>query len=598
MRWRTPRRIAFFGLSLLVIATIVVLRVPPAEHYEISIYRAYPGYFWALIVGAMSAGLIATVTSAKTPKDRSWMFGPPLVLMTNFMLLMLPYFRGYYMYGRADPMSHLGFVRDIVQTGTTGSNIYPLTHLLTMAVTDATGSNLMIVSMLIPPVFSLLYFGSLFYLLCILFDSREQILFGLPFAFIPVLRIAHLGLRPYDLSVMLIPFTFYLFFRGQRDPIPSIRAAFVIAVFAQLLYHPLTALFVIGVFSLYLLSKHSSHVQKKYATPTNLFSLMLMVFLVWYSTFAGIIIRFKRIYFTLFGTSQGKPPVAAYTGTINEASPPLIDIVRVATFKYGIEFLLFGLGFAFLGLATILLVRQEYVPDIITVMFGGTLALFSVGGLIFLLTDLIVPPTRPFQIAKIGTVVLAGQLFYLAWDHFEWIWRRPVFRTGFWSTFAVVLVLLATLSTFSVYKSPLESERNGQATQMEFEGSKWLIEHGNATDELARFGITFNRFYHAQFGTRTRDRFSEKTPPSHFNYTTKDRLGQSYRTDHYLTITRKGRIVYPEMFPNYPERWRFTPNDFERLERDSTTNRVYDSGDYNQYLVDGTAGEIPANSTD
>lgn len=577
------------GVSLLLAAVAVLLTTPPARQYEISIYRAYPSYFWGLLVGAFILGGLVILASARRPGDQTWQPALALVLLSNAVLLFMPFIRGYQMYGRADPMTHVGFTRDILSSGEIGGNIYPPVHLLVMTVADATGVDLMTITMLIPPVFSMLYFGSMFYLLRTLFDSRQQVLFGLPFVLLPVLRFAHLGLRPFGLSILLVPLTFYLFFKGQRNPVPAVRAAFVVVLFAQLLYHPLTALFLIGVFTLYLVSRYAPRIRKQYVTPTNLFSLSLVVFLAWYSRYTGIILRFERIYFTLFGSSDGEAPVEAYQGTIQEASPALIDLVRVATFKYGLELTLFGLGFASLGLALLLLRRREYAPDLPTVMLGTTLAVFSVGGLVFLVTDLIVPPRRPFQIAKIGAVVLTGQLLYLLRDRVDWARNRLGTTAGFWVPVVVVLLLLVTLSTFSLYESPLKSENNPQVTKMEMEGSMWLTQHGNETDDLARFGLPYHRFYDARFGANETGRFSEAQPPSHFNYTTRQYLGQSYDSDRYLTLTRKGRIVYPELFPDYPSRWRFTPRDFERFERDRTTDRVYDNGDYTQYVVNSTA---------
>jgi len=210
-------------------------------------------------------------------------------------------------------------------------------------------------------------------------------------------------------------------------------------------------------------SRHIPQIRKQYVVPTNLFSLSLVVFLAWYSRYTEIIFRFERIYFTLFGSSEGEAPVEAYQGTIQEASPALVDLVRVATFKYGLELALFGLGFVLLGLVLLLLRRREYAPDIPTMMLGTTIVVFSVGGLFFLVTDLIVPPRRPFQIAKIGGVILTGQLVYLLWDRVDWARSRLGMTAGF-RVPVVILLLLIMLSTFSLYESPLKSENNPQVT--------------------------------------------------------------------------------------------------------------------------------------
>lgn len=589
MRAKRLGILALFGVVCLNVAVAIALAVPPADGYELSLYAAYPVYFWALVVGAIFLGSVVIVGSAGTPRNRSWVFGLSTVFVANALLLLMPYVRGYQMYGRADAMSHLGFVREIATSGGIEGNIYPPMHMLVLALAEVTSLDPMTIATLIPAVFSGVYFGAMFYLLVVLFDSRERVLFGLPFVALPVLRHAHLGVRPFDLSVMLLPLVLYLFVKGQRTPLPSVRATLVVSLVGLLLYHPLTALFVIGVFSIYLAARYAPRIREQYATPTNVFSLSVALFVAWYLQFTGIILRFDRIYNTLLGQNEDVTYLEKYTGVVEEASPALIDLLRVMTFKYGLEVLLFGLGFAFLGLSLLFVIRKEYYMDSHTIMLLGTLGLFSISGILFLVMDLIVPPERPFQIAKIAATVLAGQLFYLLWYHVDWSRHRSGLQTGFHVSLTVTILLLVVLSTFGLHNSPLASENNDQVTEMELEGSRWLTEHGRHADEFSQFGISYRRFHDALYGIHAPQPLVGTGLPDHFNYTVNRHLGQSYTNDTYLTITRLGRIVYPEGFPDYRSKWRFTPADFERLERDETTARIYDNGDYNQYLVDGIA---------
>jgi hypothetical protein len=291
---------------------------------------------------------------------------------------------------------------------------------------------------------------------------------------------------------------------------------------------------------------------------------------------------------SLFGLDPGGAPIDTYTRTVNEASPALIDLIRVATFKYGLEFVLFGLGFAFVGLALLLLVRDAYVPDTYAAMFTGVLVVFSVGGAVFLLRNLIVGPDRPFQIGKIVAVVLAGELFYLLWYAIDRSPHRTGLHRAFRGSLTIGLLLLVTLSVFSFYPSPLGSSANSQVTEMEVDGTQWLMEHGSAADELIEFQISYERFYHARNGVEQSEPFEGRPPPDHFNYTEHEYAGASYAENRYLTINRYGRVVYPQGFSDYRANWRFTPADYDRLERDRTVARVYDNGDYNLYLIDGT----------
>lgn len=589
MQTKDLERAVLLGLLFLLGAIAIVIAVPAANQYEISVYTAYPIYFWGLVVGALLTGLLVIVGSAHTPEDRTWVFGLLLVLLTNALLVLLQFIRGYQMYGRSDAMSHLGFVRDIgLSSAIGGGNIYPPMHLLLLALEDATGLDPMLIGMTIPVVFTGIYFGTMFYLLCSLFDSRVKILFALPFVLLPVLGRAHVGLRPYDVGLLLIPFVFYLFIKGQRNPVPSNRIAFVVVLGAFLLYHPLTALFLLLVFSLYFVARYVPKSTDQYATPTNLLSLSAVIFLVWYTNFTSMLFRFERVYGTLFGDEGGTTPADRYSETAEATAIELIDLLRVFSLRYGTEAILFTLGFAFVVAILLLAFREEYIPDRFALMLGGTAILFGTGGLLFLVADLIVPHDRPFQIAKIAAVIIVGQLFYFLIYHVNLTRQSHRARSGVYAILVVVLLLLTVLSVLTLYPSPLHSESNSQVTEMEIEGTQWLTEHGNTEYGLSEFHISYFRFYHAQFGTDAPMPFSGGEPPPSFNYTNHEYVGEGLDEDSYLTITRKGRIVYPEAFPDYPENWRFAPADFDRLDRDRTTVRIYDNGDYTQYLIDGT----------
>lgn len=590
MRPARLRQVALVGVIFLIGAVVVVISIPPATGYELSLYDVYPWYFWGLVTGAAVAGAFVIFGSVQTQKDRSWVLGLATMLLTSALVLLMPQVRGYMMYGRADQMSHVGFVLDIVSTGGFISNIYPSTHLLILAVADATGTEPSSIAMVVPVIFSGVYFGGMFYLIVRLFRSRARILFGLPFVVLPVLREAHTSFRPFDLSLMLIPLLLYTFVKSQRHPTPSNRTALVIILISLLLYHPLTALFVIGIFLIYSVARYTTLPDGEQATPTTIFSLSAAVFVAWYTNFAGIIIRFNGIYQTLFGQETGATLIGTYTGTVEETSPALIDLIRVATFKYGIEFALFALGFIFIVVSLILMRKDKAEMSSYLKMLAATMAGLSIAGVAVLTLPLIIEPIRPWQIAKMCAVILIGQLFYLLWEKISWNEFSVDLADVFQVSLSVIMVFVVVLLTLSVYPSPLGSGTNNQVTEMEIEGSKWMTENGRTAGAYTQFGINYRRFYEYQNGViSASNRLKRVRLPAHFNYTSYSHLGHSFMNETYLTITQKGRVLYPGVHPKYPENWKFTPEDFQQLERDSTVARVYTSGDYDQYLINGTA---------
>jgi hypothetical protein len=596
--------VALLGVTALLGVVLTALVVPPADGYEISLYAAYPVFFWVLVLVAFVCGGVVIFGSAAMEADDSWMAGALLMLLTNAVLLLMPYIRGYPILGRDDPMSHLGFVLDLTATGGIGGNIYPSLHLIVRTLSYATGLEPIGVMNAVPPVFSLVFFLSLALLLFELFGSRRRVLLGLPFALFPVLEYAQVNPRPYDMAVLLVPFVFYLLVKAHREPSPGTRTAFVVAIVATSTFHPLIPLFLVPVLTVLVVANRTERFGSDRPTPVSVVLLPLVVAVAWYQNFLGIIFRFRRIYNILFGLEESTSQLDQYSDTIAETSPELVDVLKFALFTHGVEALLFGLGFAALAALVLFGPQRRVERSGYLVTFATMLSVFSLGGLAFLLLDLIVPPQRPFQMAKLAAIVLGGGLFYILWRHLDrdldptWAEtesRPSRARRGLAFAFVGLLVAFAFVSTFSLYPSPLNTEDNPQVSRMELSGTEWVIENRDEDDSVMEIGIRYRRFYHAQFGTETytaavQDGYGQ-SPPPRFNYTEYGTLGESYPVDRYLMVAEGGRQIYPATFPDYRQFWRYTPENYDRLERDPTVDRVYANGDLEFYRVEGTRAE-------
>jgi len=584
------KAIALAGLALFGLVTVLLFLVPPASGYEISIYRAYPWYFWVFVVGSILLGQATVLHSAITgdENDRSWVFGLALLMLTNAVLIFQPYIRGYPVYGRADVLTHIGYVWNITTDGVIGaSNIYPNVHVLVQSLAFATGLEPRVLLNLIPPVFSLIYFGSMFFLVTELFSDRRQILFGAAFVTLPVS--AHLNAVPFSVSILLAPFVVYLFVKEQRTNAVAVRSALVLAVVAHVIYHPLTTVFMLIAFGLYHAGKRIPRIQRDGLGPTHVFSLMFVVFTTWYYNFNGMIRRFESVFGVLLATESGTSTLESYSETVSRTSPNLLDLLEIAVFRYGLAALFVGLGGIFLVVAFVLWRRDEYEPDFFTGLFSAVFVLFSAGSISFFVNDFIVGFGRPLVFARIFNVVIVGALFYLLWRHVggEVTTVDPNLVT------AGTLLLIISLLVFGMFPSPISTQTNHQVTEMELDGSKWLFENRNEQFDTEEFGIAQYRVYethYGTYGTQQNIRKQGTLPPEHFNYTEHQRYGASYEQDTYLILTRLGRITYQEKFPDYREHWRYTPADFDRLERDTSVARVYANGEFDAYFVHGRNG--------
>jgi hypothetical protein len=577
---------ALIGLLFLGLVVLLLFVVPPADGYEMSIYEAYPWYFWAFVIGSFLVGQLVVLRSAMAgTDDDAWLVGVAFVMLTNAVLLFMPYIRGYPIYGRGDVLTHVGYVKNIAATGGIGSqNVYPNMHLLIQTLSYATGLDPGVLINLIPVVVSFVYFGSMFLLVVHLFEDRQKVLFGVAFVLLPLS--SHLNAVPFVISILLVPFVLYLFVKEQQTNALAVRAALVIAIVAHVIYHPLTTLFLLGTFAIYHVAKRTRWFGQTHLGPTNVASLALVVFTAWYYNFTGMILRFQSVFGVLLATESGTSTFESYTGTVARTSPDLADLVRIAVFKYGLAALLVGLGILFLYVVFVLSRRRDYEMSIFTALFSAAFLLFSFGSVMFFVNDFIVGFGRPLIFGRVFNVVLVGALFYLLWRHIGVGWPR----IGWSISMGVVLVLVVALTTYGVYPSPLVTDANHQVTEMELDGSKWVFENRNQDLYLDDFGITQTRMHHVHYGAYRETegiRAANTTPPEHFNYTVNDYFGESYAADRYFFITRLGRITYQEKFPDYREHWRYTPADYDRLERDRTVTQVYTNGEFDVYLVDG-----------
>jgi len=589
--------LAAVGTACLLGAVWFLYRVPPAAGYEVSIYRAYPTLFWVFLVTAMFVGqLVVLLAGTADGRDAADVLpGAALVVVPSFLLVLLPYIRGYPVYGRGDVLTHVGLLRDLPELGIT-LNIYPPTHILTQALSAATGLPEIGTINLLPAVFLAVYLGSMALLVEHLFDDPRRRAFSLPLVLVPIGGSAHVTAVPFILSVLLTPFLLYLLVKERESHAVPVRALALIAIVGVVVYHPLTAVFGLVTLATYSAFNRLPPIREQWSGLPNLTSLATVLFIAWYLKYTGIIVRFRNIVSDLLGPADGLSPLQSTTETVERTSPDLVDLLRVILIQRGTDVFVFGLASVFLAAAFALWYYRDERPAVFTLAYGSTTILFGFMAALFLTNDLIAGFGRPLLFGKLFAVAFVGALFHLVWQRSDRVKVRTVVSVAF----AGLLLLTILLSVFGMFTSPIVFDKNHQVTEMELDGTEWLFENRNPDHFIDEQGIRHYRFYHRYYGTNQPNetiRWEGASPPDHYNYTVNERLGQSYDDDRYLLLPRAGRITYPERFPDYREQWRFVPEDFERLEADRSVNRVYDNGEVSVYLVDAEPAPDAADGT-
>lgn len=593
MRRISSKLLVGVGFGIVSVLVGIVFATPSAEQYEISIYRAFPWYFWALLITSIVVGQLLILRSAlgDDEPESYWQLGVLLTLLSNAILVFMPYVRGYRYYERADVLTHLGHIRTIRATGMVGKeNIYPSIHQLVLSLSYATGLEPMRVINAVSGVISLFSILSAVALVAAVYDRRRA-LFTLPFVVLLIGGTAHMNTSPYVQSVLLLPFVLYLFVEEQRTHALSVRAVLAVTLVALVLYHPLTTLFVLIFFGIYAVVRLAV-VRGALSAPDDsrpqltgsgtAGRLVLGTFVAWYYNFEGILIRVDSILSRLFGAANGDSRLEAYSSTVSRTSPALIDVVEIAALKYGLSILLLVVGGLHLAKTVAGRIRNRAATGVFELSFSATAMAFAGISVAFLVFDLIVGFGRPLMVARYFAVLAAGPFFFDLYRRFGESVNVP-------RAMVVVLTILVLLSVFGAHHSPMTIRINQQVTDAELDGAQWYLSEGTEDVALTEYGIDVYRFEDALVGFRSNN-VTEDTdpPPDHFGYADGATLGSQYNESRYMAITSAGRQFYPEVWPDYRRFWRYTPDEFDRVENDRTVSQVYANGEFDLYLVDGT----------
>ena len=604
---KIDKLLAIIAFILIGLALWVIAATGPASGYEISIYAAYPPYFWFFIIGSIACGIYILVRQAFA-KERSnwWLTGLLVILLANGVLLLLPFFRGYFAHGYFDPLNQIGLIRDIELTGhfgaagTRGENPYPALHILVLSISYMTHLEAELVVKLIPFFFFTFYTVSMYLLSKEVTQSHKQSLLITAFSALPLYMSTHNENMAHTIpriqTFFLMPFILYLLFKLRKR-----RVAFVIPFILLLLvapiWHPADGgPFLVGIFLTLGLSyrlcnwltKRRAEAESKIGSglSTGVINPVLILFVTWLIWFSA----FRVFELTIEGLGDWiiygiwEPEIFVYLGVVERAEMPLLDIIMLTLKRHGAQ-----LAFFLLSIIISLVVwrrffssKNEVDPNL--VVFSFLFMVAAVVGVSSLVAGVAFGYTRFIPYVVFGSVLVNGLGLYL------WFHRLPN-KAAVVAVIMLFLLIPLGLGTFNVYSSPFVAGANGQVTSANMKGLSWFLEKRD--EELIADQITFTQFNHtsALLGRQSipkNIRWAyevEASTPEHFGFPEYGSYGAAIDKDRYFLSSKLDRIFYSERIPEYQAAWRWSPADFERLENDSTVNRVYNSGEFEVFYV-------------
>lgn len=155
----------------------------------------------------------------------------------------------------------------------------------------------------------------------------------------------------------------------------------------------------------------------------------------------------------------------------------------------------------------------------------------------------------------------------------------------------VLLVGVSLSGILKVYASPYVLLSSYYTTQTEIVGMDWFFHNKDAATTITSLTIPPGRF--ADFLLTPEERGQHNIPryipeelrlPHHFGYDEYPQLGESYAQNTYLVLKKQDRLLYVEVFPEI-EHLRYSPGEFEKLERDPSVSKLYSNGGLDVYYI-------------
>jgi len=615
------RLVALAGLLSLSGSLWVLIWTPPASGYEISVYASLPWLFWNLIaVSTLSFFCALLVGKPASLRDMSAILPSAFASLTSVVvLLLIPYFRGYTLYGAGDVLTNLGFVNDLLKSGHISSlDVYPAIHVLEAALTHTTS---------VSPIQWTFFWPSLFFLALLLgtfllakqLGSTNAGLFTCALLIIPVLgsEATRESILPSFDAFCMTPFALYLLAKSERSVTYTI--AFVLVLGAVTLFHIEASLFLWFFFIATLLvssyvSRHpdlgrghpmtfgtSKSARRRYLTAIILTGVFSVAFFSSLVVFGSTV----RTVYRSFTSSLFEGPIATL-------GPPRVTtgFIPIASLLIG----LYGGELVYFGLATTLIFatatkvgkcRRGVTAE--SVLLAAFFLVSLVVGFIFLLYGLIIGYTitrfvkYPFLTsALLLGAYFAGPLTDASRNRVSEVEvetsrhlqngrsaRRANLTSSKKTGVVLLVVAAAAVCVFNTYPSLSYHGSSHQVTGADFAAMGFLFENRDdhyPISEVLPLGYQ-TRFAQVFYGADAvvsgiRNGYEQDVlPPPHFGYDRGHFLGAAYSGNPYLLEPLLSKVYYPGLYAESPQVWRYTPVDFQMLSRDPTVNQIYDNGE-------------------
>lgn len=575
--------------------SLIVCWMNPAAKYEASIYLSTPGIYWLSLLISLFIGFFIIIKFNFTDEKKIYKHCALFLLFiafTSFLALWI--IRGYYLWCSGDPLSHLGWIKEILLTGhLEKDNIYPVTHIFLAQICAIFNINPIIPHKYIPLYFGILYLIFMYLFARAILSDKKIAIFALLVAIIPMGG-WFLNLTPNHLSNLTLPLVFFILFQYISNKKYEWCILLLLMCFLFPIFHPVPSLvlllmiFALTVPILTLAEKVANRFFKLNLTfniKTSMgVTIILFVWIItWVSSFYVWDYTIRNIYTLL--TEGASTKLDKLVGDIFYAQSSGYSVIKQFLKVYGgqiIYLVLTAIGCIALWKK---IQQDEMTGTSYLKLLMLTIPLITItllmGILYFTNIDAFGPGRLEIYLIMI-TILFVGYVL------FEYIRSGQCLkRVVCVSLFLVFLFIIAGLK---IYPSPYVLSANWQITKTEINGMALLLRSKDKMP-ITSLSITPIRFAHALLtkDERSRIKFNwnvsdELKIPFHFGYDDSLNLGDYYDENMYMVLTYRDRILYKKVFSEVAH-LRFLDDDFNKLDKDNSLTKFYENGGFDSYYI-------------
>jgi hypothetical protein len=428
--------------------------------------------------------------------------------------------------------------------------------------------------------------------------NKKQSLFVILLSIIPIFGLDMVYLVPSAEAFFLIPLVLYVLIKSRTSS-TNISFSIILVILLVLLpfFHPEATFFVIVIFLVILIdqiigNKQLKTVFKNYnksfiSKPNTILTPLILVSVAFFTWFSSCIIfgnTIQTVYNSLI-LNIGTSTVELYTGIINEFQVPLNQLLELIFKIYGadgIYIILAAIPTLTICLKILLRKKVDTTNSILASIFIITAILAA----IFLFKNFIIGE-RPIKYLLMISILISSLFISSLISKY---YKKPSFLNKVYFVIVSVLIISTIFISFiNTYPSPTIDSYNYQVQSTDYNGMSFYFNHKNQSIPLLSITLSQEGRW-SQLLALTNSSITGSNsiiPIDHFGYNQSQYMGNSYSKDNYMLFNELTEQFYPTLYPQYQNEWKFTPQDFTKLNNDPTVNLIYDNNGIKLYYIIG-----------